>query len=183
MKPFFTMLAVILITRFAGCKKTANASAPVDQAPSTVTQVPDTFTSSYIGIDGGNVTNGAECWSMLTHPYAFNGHTGWVGISHFAVFQNPGTQQWFYASQQRLPPDLPGSAASNALMMGNVRQIGRTGEDGRLLHRNVFLLCPTNQSRKVVTCTWEKMLLKYQYKLIQRHNMVLAYANLLHVVL
>ncbi|MCG2589708.1 arabinan endo-1,5-alpha-L-arabinosidase [Rhodohalobacter sulfatireducens] len=32
------------------------------------------ITGPYYGIDGGNVTDGAEAWPVLTHPYRFNGH-------------------------------------------------------------------------------------------------------------
>ena len=39
------------------------------------------ITGPYYGIDGGNVTEGAEAYPILTHPYKFNGHNGWVGIS------------------------------------------------------------------------------------------------------
>src|SRR5690606_31762282 len=55
------------------------------------------ITGPYVGIDGLNITEGAECWPMLTHPYSFNNHTGWVGFSHCSVFKNPITNEWFYA--------------------------------------------------------------------------------------
>src|SRR5687768_15853861 len=70
----------------------------------------------YIGIDGSSITDGAESRPMLTHPYAFNGHVGWVGISHCSVFRNPDSKEWFYASQARLPKDIPGINVSNAVM-------------------------------------------------------------------
>lgn len=66
------------------------------------------ITGPYLGIDGQNVTNGAESWPLLTHPYAFNNHTGWVGISHCCVFQNSDSKQWYFSSQGRLPEGVPG---------------------------------------------------------------------------
>lgn len=74
----------------------------------------------------GNVTdaaNGAnENPAVLTHPYKFSGNSGWVGISHCAVFDD-GQGNWYYASQQRLPANVSGINASNAVMMGGVRSI------------------------------------------------------------
>ena len=47
----------------------------------------------YLGINGANITTGADCYPMLTHPYSFKNHTGSVGFAHCAVFQNPDTKQ------------------------------------------------------------------------------------------
>lgn len=65
---------------------------------------------------------------LVTHPYKFNDTDnklgscyGWVGISHCAIF-NDG-DDWYYMSQQRLPKDVQGIHASNAIMMGGVRKI------------------------------------------------------------
>ncbi len=77
----------------------------------------------WLGIDGRNLTErGGNMLPVVTHPYKFAGSDGWVGISHCAVFDD-GNGNWFYASQGRLPKDLPGINASNALMMGHVRSI------------------------------------------------------------
>ena len=80
------------------------------------------ITGPYYGIDGRNVTNGGEAYPIVTHPYKFGSDNGWVGISHCAVFDD-GDGNWFYASQQRLPKDVAGINASNAVMMGGVRRI------------------------------------------------------------
>ena len=78
----------------------------------------------YLDITGRNFTNGAgDCYPIVTHPYKFNLSNGWVGISHCAVFKKENTNEWFYMSQGRLPKDIPGIAASNAIMMGHVRRI------------------------------------------------------------
>lgn len=75
----------------------------------------------YYGIDGTNVTNGANAYPVVTHPYKFMDDYGWVGISHCAVFQD-GNDNWYYCSQQRFPSNYPGNA-SNAVMLGGVRRI------------------------------------------------------------
>lgn len=51
------------------------------------------ITGTYLGIDEQDITTGAECWPMLTHRYQFHEHHGWVAISHWAVFQNPESEQ------------------------------------------------------------------------------------------
>jgi len=83
----------------------------------------------YYGFNNANISNGADCFPIITHPYKFNDHSGWVGISHCAVFQNPDTGDWYYVSQGRLPANTNGNAYSNAIMMGHVRAIQWT-DDG-----------------------------------------------------
>jgi arabinan endo-1,5-alpha-L-arabinosidase len=79
---------------------------------------------TYYDIKGRNFTNGeGDSYPIVTHPYKFNLSHGWVGISHCAIFQKENTDEWFYMSQGRLPKDLPGINASNAIMMGHVRRI------------------------------------------------------------
>lgn len=86
-------------------------------------------TGPYLGIDGTDVTNnGGEAYPIVTHPYKFNDSYGWVGISHCAVFDD-GKDNWYYASQGRMPADVPGINASNAIMLGHVRAI-RWTKDG-----------------------------------------------------
>lgn len=130
-----------------------------------------TITGPYYGIDGGNVTTGAQCWPMLTHPYAFNDHTGWVGISHCAIFQNPDTKEWFYSSQARLPPNVPGINASNAIMMGQVRAIQWTADGWPVVMPERYAAVPksviTDQS---LIGNWEQITLQYQYQVIQKSS-------------
>jgi len=80
-----------------------------------------TIDGPYQGINGANVTNGADAFPVVTHPYKFSNDYGWVGISHCAVFDD-GQGNWYYASQQRFPSNYPGNA-SNAVMLGGVRRI------------------------------------------------------------
>lgn len=75
----------------------------------------------FLGYNGENISQGDEAWPMLTHPYKFNGHPGWVGFSHCAIFRDDTTGKWFYSSQGRYPRDVYGINASNAIMMGHIR--------------------------------------------------------------
>lgn len=128
-----------------------------------------TITGPYLGIDGQNVTNGAECWPMQTHPYAFNNHTGWVGISHCGVFQNPDTKQWYYTSQGRLPEGVPGINASNAIMMGHVREILWTEEGWPVVMHERYAAVPQLPlDAATVAGDYEVIVMEYQYKTIQK---------------
>lgn len=127
------------------------------------------ITGPYVGIDGANVTNGAECWPMLTHPYAFSGHTGWVGISHCSVFQNPDTKEWFYSSQGRLPENVQGINASNAVMMGHVRQIQWTEDGWPVVAPERYAGVPkTTIKDEHMVGSWEQITMQYQYRVIQQ---------------
>ncbi|HBG86654.1 MAG TPA: arabinan endo-1,5-alpha-L-arabinosidase [Marinilabiliaceae bacterium] len=78
----------------------------------------------YLDIRGRSFTDGqGDSYPIVTHPYKFNLHHGWVGISHCAVFKKEDADEWFYMSQGRLPANVNGNAYSNALMMGHVRRI------------------------------------------------------------
>lgn len=136
------------------------------------------ITGPYVGIDGRSVTDGAECWPMLTHPYAFNSHTGWVGVSHCAVFQNPDTKEWFYASQGRLPKDVPGINASNALMMGQVRAIQWTEDGWPVVMPERYAGVPkTTITEQSLVGNWEQISMQYQYQTIQRSTGVILTAD------
>ena len=83
----------------------------------------DKIEGPYYDITGRNFTNArGDCYPIVTHPYKFSQGSGWVGISHCAVFQQDGSGDWFYASQGRFPTDAGGNAP-NAVMMGHVRRI------------------------------------------------------------
>lgn len=126
-------------------------------------------TGPYYGINGANVTNGADCWPMLTHPYGFNNHSGWVGISHCAIFQNPETKQWFYSSQGRLPENVPGIFASNAIMMGHVRAIKWTEDGWPVIDPERYAAVPeTTITETSFIGTWEQITMNYQFKTIQK---------------
>ncbi len=127
------------------------------------------ITGPYVGIDGQNVSNGAEAWPMLTHPYAFANHSGWVGISHCAVFQNPDTKEWFYSSQGRLPENYGGNPYSNAIMMGHVRSIHWTEDGWPVVSPERYAGVPnTAVPEKSLIGSWEQITLEYQYRVQQK---------------
>ena len=136
------------------------------------------ITGPYYGIDGGNVTNGAEAWPMITHPYGFNNHTGWVGFSHNAVFQDPETKQWFYASQARLPENVPGINVSNAVMMGHIREIEWTEDGWPVVMPERYAAVPqTEITEESLVGEWEQITMEYQYRTIQRSSRVVLSAD------
>lgn len=126
------------------------------------------ITGPYLGIDGADISAGAECWPMATHPYAFDNHTGWVGISHGAVFQD-GAGKWFFASQGRLPENVPGINVSNAVMMGHVREIQWTADGWPVISPQRYAGVPkTTIKKEDIAGTWEQITMEYQYRTIQR---------------
>ena len=127
----------------------------------------------YLDITGRNFTNGAgDSYPIVTHPYKFNLSNGWVGISHCAVFKKENTNEWFYMSQGRLPKDIPGIAASNAIMMGHVRRIvwcpaSKSEPDNlwpiALPERYAAVPDYGTITKDSLVGTWEHINLKYSY--------------------
>ncbi len=114
----------------------------------------------YVAINGTNVTNGGSAFPILTHPYKFSNSYGWVGISHCAVFED-GKGNWFYASQQRFPSSYPGNA-SNAVMLGGVRQILWTSDNWPVVMPERYAAVPkATISAKDIAGTWEHIDLSY----------------------
>ncbi|WP_276379181.1 arabinan endo-1,5-alpha-L-arabinosidase [Flavobacterium sp. H4147] len=123
----------------------------------------------YVTNTGISITNGAECFPLLTHPYQFKNHTGWVGFSHCAVFQNPTTKKWFYASQARLPEGVPGINVSNAVMMGHVHGIQWTEDGWPVVEPERYAGVPTTTfAEGNLVGTWEQITMNYQYKTMQK---------------
>jgi arabinan endo-1,5-alpha-L-arabinosidase len=132
----------------------------------------------YESINGQNVSQGAEAWPMLTHPYQFNFHSGWVGISHCTIFQDPETQQWYYSSQGRLPANLPGINASNAVMMGHVREVEWTSDGWPVVAPERYAAVPeTEITEEDIVGTWEQITMEYQYQVIQTSENVVFNSN------
>lgn len=130
-------------------------------------------TGPYYSYNGSNVTDGAEAYPIVTHPYKFNNHTGWVGISHNSVFQDPETGKYFYSSQGRLPPDVPGINASNAVMMGQVREIYWTDDGWPVVAPERYAAVPDSTiSEEDVLGLWENITLNYQYREMQEYSFV-----------
>lgn len=123
------------------------------------------ITGPYYGYNGANISTGADCWPIITHPYKFNNHSGWVGISHCAVFQNPDTGQWYYSSQGRLPENTNGNAYSNAIMMGHIRKIEWTHDGWPVVLPQRYGNVPQNIiTDEDLVGTWENITLSYSYR-------------------
>ncbi|MGJ5640684.1 arabinan endo-1,5-alpha-L-arabinosidase [Formosa sp. S-31] len=132
----------------------------------------------YYGINGENVSEGAECWPMLTHPYKFNGHTGWVGISHCSVFQDDISKKWYYSSQGRLPEGVPGVNVSNAVMMGHVREIEWTSDGWPVVAPERFADVPeTEITVDDIVGTWEQITMNYEYRVMQTSKTLIFNKN------
>lgn len=122
----------------------------------------------YLGYNGEDVSSGAECWPMLTHPYGFNGHTGWVGISHCAVFKDDATNKWYFSSQGRLPENVPGINVSNAVMMGQIRELDWTSDGWPVVAPERYAGVPqTDISADDLAGYWEIINMDYQYRQMQ----------------
>ena len=133
----------------------------------------------YLGIDGTDLTNfGGNMLPVVTHPYKFNNSNGWVGISHCAVFDD-GNGNWFYASQGRLPEDVPGINASNAVMMGHVRSIRWTKDGWPVVMPERYGAVPKVPiTEEELTGRWEHIDLSYAYgKQKASGNMTLSADN------
>lgn len=118
----------------------------------------------YMGIDGTDLTNfGGDMLPIVTHPYKFNNSNGWVGISHCAVFED-GNGNWYFASQGRLPKDVPGINASNAIMMGQVRSIQWTADGWPVVMPERYGAVPSVAiAEDELTGNWEHIDLSYSY--------------------
>lgn len=126
------------------------------------------ITGPYYSYNGTDITGGGECWPMLTHPYKFKDHSGWVGLSHCCIFQNEETGEWFYSSQGRLPANTNGNEYSNAIMMGHVRKIRWTENDWPVVMPERYAAVPqTEITDDDLTGTWENITMNYDYQIQQ----------------
>ena len=118
----------------------------------------------YEGIDGTNLTaNGGDMYPVVTHPYKFTDGYGWVGIAHCAIFDD-GKGNWYYASQGRLPKDIPGINASNAVMMGQIRSIRWTSDGWPVVMPERYGAVPQVAiTEGELVGNWENIDLSYAY--------------------
>ena len=115
----------------------------------------------------GKITDAAkganEDPTVLTHPYKFSAGSGWVGISHCAVFDD-GAGNWYYVSQQRMPANVAGIAASNAIMMGGVRSIQWDSNGWPVVMPERYGAVPqATITASELEGTWEGIELSYEY--------------------
>lgn len=136
------------------------------------------ITGPYLGYNGENISSGGECFPILTHPYKFAGHSGWVGISHCAIFRNSDTNDWFYASQGRLPANTNGNAYSNAIMMGQIREIKWTDDGWPVVMPERYANVPqTEISESDLVGSWENIFLNYRYQAQQTSSTLVLSAD------
>ncbi len=121
-------------------------------------------TGPYVGIDGTDVTTlGGEAYPIVTHPYKFNNNPGWVGISHCAVF-NDGNDNWYYASQGRLPAGAYGNDFANAIMLGHIRSIVWTADGWPVVLPERYGAVPqATVIEDELVGNWEHIDLNYSY--------------------
>ena len=131
----------------------------------------------YMGHDGRNVTNGGDAYPIVTHPYKFKGHTGWVGISHCGVFED-GEGNWYFTSQGRLPANVNGDQFSNAIMMGHVRAIRWTKDGWPLVMPERYAAVPKVPiSEAELIGQWEHIDLSYSYAKMKESSMMTLEAD------
>lgn len=121
-------------------------------------------TGPYVGIDGTDVTTlGGDAFPIVTHPYRFNNDPGWVGISHCAVFSD-GNDNWYYASQGRLPAGAYGNDFANAIMLGHVRSIVWTADGWPVVLPERYGAVPQAAvTEEELVGNWEHISLTYRY--------------------
>ena len=114
---------------------------------------------------------------IITHPYKFNDHSGWVGISHCCIFRG-NDDEWYYCSQGRLPANTNGNEYSNAIMMGHVRKI-RWTEDGWpvVLPERYGAVPDIKISEQEIVGTWENITLNYEYQRLQTSTNLMLTAD------
>ncbi|NDV77562.1 arabinan endo-1,5-alpha-L-arabinosidase [Dysgonomonas sp. 511] len=136
------------------------------------------ITGPYVGYDGKDISTGGDCWPILTHPYKFNNHPGWVGISHCCVFQNPDTKEWYYSSQGRLPANTNGNEFSNAIMMGHVRSIKWTEDGWPVVMPERYAAVPQDEITEAdLVGSWENIFLNYQFQVQQASTILTLSAD------
>jgi arabinan endo-1,5-alpha-L-arabinosidase len=116
----------------------------------------------YVDFTGRSAAAGlSDCKPVLTHPYKFGSHSGWVGISHCCVFRGDDGG-WYYCSQGRLPENTNGNAYSNAIMMGHVRKI-RWIDGWPVVMPERYAAVPNAAIREEdLVGAWEHITLKYR---------------------
>lgn len=128
------------------------------------------ITGPYLGIDGANVTEGAEMLPVVTHPYKFSKSNGWVGFSHCTIF-NDGNGNWYYSSQARLPKSV-----DNAIMLGHVRNIRWTKDGWPLVMPERYGAVPQVAiTEEELIGNWEHIDLSYAYG-VQKESAIMTLA-------
>lgn len=110
-----------------------------------------------------SITGPYEDFRLITHPYKFNDHSGWVGFSHCGIFQDGN--DWYYTSQARLPANTNGNPYSNAIMMGHVRHMRWTADGWPVVMPERYAAVPQDTIAEAdLVGTWQHISLHYQYQ-------------------
>ncbi len=117
----------------------------------------------YVDMYGTRGDLGGDAYPILTHPYKFANGYGWVGISHCAVFDD-GQDNWYFASQARLPEISGDNWAPNANMLGHVRAIRWTNDGWPLVMPERYAAVPQVPiTEDEIAGVWEHIDLSYNY--------------------
>ncbi|MCM1503913.1 MAG: arabinan endo-1,5-alpha-L-arabinosidase [Muribaculum sp.] len=117
----------------------------------------------YLDMYGTRGDLGGDAYPILTHPYKFANSHGWVGISHCAVFDD-GQDNWYFASQGRLPEIAGDTWAPNANMLGHVRAIRWTNDGWPLVMPERYGAVPQVPiTEDEIAGVWEHIDLSYKY--------------------
>ncbi len=130
----------------------------------------------YSGYNGRNISTG-EVFPIITHPYKFKNHSGWVGISHNCIFKDD-EGNWYYSSQGRLPENTNGNRYSNAVMMGHVRKIRWTSDGWPVVMPERYAGVPDLRiDESELIGSWEYITLTYSYGKQQSSSMLTLREN------
>ncbi len=117
----------------------------------------------YYDFTGNNVTqNGGDIYPVITHPYKFDNHSGWVGLSHTSIIRDDDGN-WFYCSHARLPENTNRNSRSNEIMMGHIRKMRWTTDGWPVVMPERYAGVPEVEiDESDLIGSWELIFLDYQ---------------------
>ncbi|NLO69659.1 MAG: family 43 glycosylhydrolase [Porphyromonadaceae bacterium] len=132
----------------------------------------------YSDYSGRSAANPLEnVMPIITHPYQFNNHSGWVGISHNCIFED-GDGNWYYSSQGRLPANTGGNKSSNHIMMGHVRKVRWTDNGWPVVMPERYAGVPDVPIREAeMVGAWEMITLNYNFGRMQTSQRLVLNGN------
>lgn len=111
-------------------------------------------TGPFLDWNGVNVDNQSDNGPMILAPYQFEGHGGWAGVSHPAVFNEGG--QYYIAHQGRPGVDL-------AYMVLHVRKMYWTPDGWPVVSPQRYAaLTPADVAQADLVGAWEQIVLNYR---------------------
>lgn len=111
-------------------------------------------TGPFLDFKGMDMNGEQDNGPMIVAPYRFQGHGGWQGVAHNAVFRD-GDQ--FYIAHQGRP------SLDKFYMIKHVRKIYWTEDDWPVASPQRFANLPSKEiSREELIGTWEQIILGYR---------------------